>query len=254
MNVKMEPLLRGKTAIITGSQGGIGRAILQVFAEHGAHIYACVHRDNEEFFRWIGELSNRTGQGIQPIIFDLTDSTAIKVGLQRIYADKRPIDILVNNAGVAQGSLLQMTSITEMKNIFDVNFFAQISLIQSVSRHMQRHGSGSIINITSMAGIFSEPGALAYGCSKAALNHATRIIAMELASSRVRVNAIAPNITHTNMLDQMDSKVLEQTVARTAMKRAAQPEEIARVALFLASDLSSYMTGQIVRADGGQIY
>ena len=250
----MQLMLNRKVAMITGSHGGIGRSLVQVFAEQGADIYACVRQTDEAFEQWIRELSDRTGRSIRSVCFDLTDSEACKLALQEINVRQTPIDILVNNAAVAQGSLLHMTSLKELRMVFDVNFFAQIALIQNVSRQMARRRSGSIINISSMAGLCADPGSLAYGASKAALNHATRVIAAELASFNMRVNAIAPNVTDTKMLDHMDPTVIEKIVARTSVHRCAQPEEIAKVALFLASDLSSYINGQIIRVDGGQFF
>ena len=161
------------------------------------------------------------------------------------------VDVLVNNAGIASGALFQMTTISELRKIFEINFFSQITLTQGVAKLMARNKSGSIINITSTAAFIADPGTLAYGSSKSAFARATKSMATELGSSNIRVNAIAPSVTKTDMFDQMSHEAREKLINSSALKRAAEPKDIANVALFLASELSSFVTGQIIRADGG---
>jgi 3-oxoacyl-[acyl-carrier protein] reductase len=246
-------LLKDKTAVVTGCNRGIGKEVLTTFAEHGANVFACVRRESAEFNDFIAQLAERTGRTITPVVFDLADLEQVKAGVRTIIAAKVPVDVVVNNAGIASGALFQMTSMTDMKNVFDVNFFAPLQFTQGLARLMSRAKTGSIVNIASTAGLIGDAGTTAYGSSKAALMYATRAMATELGQFNIRVNAIAPNVTRTDMYDQMDEKARDRLIATTALKRPAEPREIANAALFLASDLSSYMTGQVMRVDGGQI-
>ena len=163
------------------------------------------------------------------------------------------VDVLVNNAGVASGGLFQMTTAAELRRVFEVNYFAQIALTQTVSRIMARRKAGSIINIASSAADIADPGTLAYGSSKAAFARASQSMASELGAVGIRVNSIAPGLTRTGMYDQMDPSAREKLVARSALKRPAEPTDIANVAVFLASDLSAFVTGQSIRVDGGMV-
>jgi len=193
----------------------------------------------------------KTGVSITPVYFDFVDSEQIKVGIKTIISSKKPIDILVNNAGVAIGSLFQMTSMQNLKQLFEINFFSQILFSQGISRYMSRFKMGSIINIASTSGLIGDIGTTSYGSSKAALMFATKTMATELGLMNIRVNAIAPSITKTDMFDQMNEKERDKLIKASALKRPAEAVEIANVALFLASDLSSFITGQVLRVDGG---
>lgn len=244
-------LLKGKSAVITGSNRGIGRAVLQVFAENGASLFACARKETAEFSETLRSIVASTGAIIQPVFFDLNREEEVKSAIQVIVGSEVPIDALVNNAAVAAGGFFQMTSMKDMKGIFDVNFFSQIQFTQGLSRHMARAKRGSIINIGSTAGLIGQPGTISYGSSKAALMFATKTMASELGASNVRVNAIAPGVTKTEMFDQMDEKSRLKQIESAALKRPAEAREIADVALFLASDLSAYVTGQVLRVDGG---
>jgi 3-oxoacyl-[acyl-carrier protein] reductase len=163
------------------------------------------------------------------------------------------VDVLVNNAGTASGGLFQMMPIAELRRVFEINFFGQILLTQGLSRLMTRHRSGSIINIASTAVEIADPGTLAYGTSKSAFSRASQSMATELGGSGVRVNTISPGVTKTDMYDQMSPEARERLINTAALKRAAEPQDIANVALFLASDLSCFVTGQTLRVDGGMI-
>jgi 3-oxoacyl-[acyl-carrier protein] reductase len=163
----------------------------------------------------------------------------------------KPIDVLVNNAGVAHGGLFQMTPMAKVREVFDVNLFAPLALSQAVIGPMRKRGGGSIINIASIAGLDLHAGNVAYGTSKAALIAATRTLAAELGALNIRVNAIAPGLTDTDMAGQMEKKAGTDMVERTAFKRMAKPTEIADTAVFLASDMASFITGQVLRVDGG---
>jgi len=244
-------LLEQKTAIITGCNRGIGKAALETFAANGAHIFACVRKESAEFNDVMMRLAEKAGVSITPIYFDLSESEQVKAGLRTIISSKRPIDILVNNAGVGSGSLFHMTSLPDLKQVFEINFFSQILFTQGISRYMSRFKTGSIINIASTAGLIGDAGMTSYGSSKAALIFATKTMATELGVNNIRVNAIAPSITKTDMFDEMEEKARSKLIESSALKRPAEAAEIANVALFLASDLSSYITGQVLRVDGG---
>lgn len=244
-------LLENKTAIITGCNRGIGKSIMEAFAKNGADIIACVRKESREFSDATNDLASKTGVSITPVYFDLTESEQIKSGIKTIISSKKKIDVLVNNAGVASGSFFQMTSLSELKKVFEINFFSQILLTQGISRYMSRFKSGSIINIASISGLIGDSGTISYGSSKAALLFATKTMATELGDANIRVNAIAPGITKTDMFDQMEEKARHKLIESSIFKRPAETNEIANVALFLASDLSSFMTGQILCVDGG---
>ncbi len=244
-------LLKQKTAIITGCNRGIGKAILEKFAENGADIFACVRKESDEFTDVMTKLAVKTGVSITPVYFDFTESEQVKAGIKSIISFKKQIDILVNNAGVATGSFFQMTSMQNLKQLFEINFFSQILFTQGISRYMSRFKTGSIINIASTAGLIGDAGTTSYGSSKAALMFATKTMANELGVMNIRVNAIAPSITKTDMFDQMDENSRSKLIESSALKRPAEAVEVANVALFLASGLSSFITGQVLRVDGG---
>ena len=245
-------LLEGKTAVITGCNRGIGKSIMDVFANNGANIWACIRKPDEDFIKYISDLSNKAGVIIKPVYFDFSEINQIKTGAKTILSEKGTIDILINNAGVIFTSLFQMTSIEKMKEIFNTNYFSQMLFTQLLVRSMVRQGSGSIVNISSSAAIEGNEGRTAYAASKAAIIVSTKVLAKELASNNIRVNAIAPGLTETDMMiESTPEEALYDTLQRTCMKRVGRPEEIANVALFLSSNLSSYITGQVLRVDGG---
>ena len=245
-------LLKGKTAVVTGCNGGIGKAILEVFARNGANIWACIRKPDERFTGYIANLTKETGGSIWPVYFDLADAEQVKAGVKTIMSAKESVDVLVNNASIIYTALFQMTPVDKMKEVFEINFFSQMLITQYIARVMTRQKSGSIINMSSSAAIEGNEGRTAYASSKAAMICSTKIMAKELAEYNIRVNAIAPGLTNTDMMiESTPEDALENTLQRTCMKRAGKPEEIASAALFLASDLSSYMTGQVLRVDGG---
>jgi 3-oxoacyl-[acyl-carrier protein] reductase len=244
-------LLKNKNAIITGCNRGIGKAILELFAENGANIWACARKPTDEFETFVGELAQKYNVSIKPVYFDLTNEEQIKNSVKTILFEKKPVDILVNNAGIFPESLaFCMTSIEQIKHTFEVNFFSQIFLTQLVSRIMTRQKQGRIVFISSVSGC-DGVGQFEYVTSKAAIIGATKKLANELGSSGITVNAIAPGMTQTDMAAIIKPEFAGERIERTVLKRIAKPREIANVALFLASDLASYMTGQILRVDGG---
>ncbi|MDR6421061.1 SDR family NAD(P)-dependent oxidoreductase [Paraburkholderia phenoliruptrix] len=246
-------LLKNKLAVITGANRGIGRAITETFAAHGANVIACMREINDERQSWLTSLADQHGMTAQAVSLDLADEASVKTAVRQIASLAPRIDILVNNAGVASGAIFQMTSMTELRRLFEINFFSQILLTQGLARAMARHKTGSIINIASTAAMVADAGTLAYGSSKAAFARATQSMATELGASGIRVNAIAPGVTRTDMYDQMTEAAREKLIASSAMKRAVEPQDVANMALFLASDLSTVVTGQILRVDGGMV-
>ena len=247
MTANVPQMLDGKTAVVTGANRGIGKCIAETFAAHGAHVIACARHVDAAVTNW----ASSTAGEITPVTLDLADPNAIKATTKDIRSASPSIDILVNNAGMAIGGLFQMTSITDMRAVFEVNFFGQINLTQAVARLMARQKAGSIINITSTAAEIADAGTLTYGASKAAFARATKSMATELGAQGIRVNAIAPGVTQTDMYDGMDSQARDRLIQSSALQRAATPQDIANTALFLASDLSTHITGQIIRVDGG---
>ena len=245
-------MLTGKNAIITGARRGIGHAAVETFASFGANIWACARKQDNAFEEDMRRLSEKFAVSIWPIYFDVTDEAQVKQAIQMIRKQQVSIDALVNAAGIAEDSTsFQMTSIDKMKRVFDTNFFAVTLLTQYVSRLMARQGRGSIVNISSIAGLDGEPAQYEYAASKAAVAGATRHLARELAPYGIRVNAVAPGMVETEMGAKIEEKLKAHVLSKVIMNRMGKPEEIANTIAFLASDLASYITGQIIRVDGG---
>ena len=245
-------LLKNKNTVITGCNRGIGKEIVRVFAENGANIWACVREESGTFSKYINNLEKKHSVSINPVYFDLSDEEQIKTGVKTIKETKEPVDILVNNAGAIFTALFQMTSMKKLKEMFEINYFSQMLLTQYISRIMMRQKSGSIINISSSAAIEANEGRTGYASAKAAMIASTKVLSKELAPYNIRVNAVVPGLTQTEMMaSSTPEDALQETLNRICMKRVGQPEEIANTVLFLASDLSSYMTSQVLRVDGG---
>lgn len=241
----------GKYALITGANGGIGRCVVEEFAKHNCNIIAHMRSEKKEFLSFAEEIAAKYDIDIKCIYFDLSNSENIKKGMQQFAKLKLPIDILINNAGLAHGGLLQMTSIEDIKKVFDINYFAVAQMMQIVSRYMLRRGGGSIVNVASISGLELAAGNCAYGTSKAAVIALTKTVAKEFASMNIRVNSVAPGLTDTNMASLMDKKARRDMVRNTAFGRLATPKEISDVIIYLSSDKASFITGQVLRVDGG---
>ena len=244
--------LCGRNAIITGCNRGIGKATLELFANHGVNVWACVRKIDEEKKNLFKDIEKKTGVWIKPVCIDLSDSESIRSGIKEIAKERIPVDILVNNAAVSYGSSLNMTPIEKIKELFEINYFAQLQMIQLVTKLMIRQKRGSIVNLGSVSGMEVYEGNLAYGSSKAAVMYATKLLSKEYAPYGIRINAVAPGTVHTDMDNTRTEEQMEEVIARTALKRAASPLEIAKTILFLASDDASFITGTVLVADGGR--
>jgi len=245
-------LLDNKTAVLTGSNRGIGKKILEVFSMNGAKVFACVRENNDSFKSYVDQLEKKTKNQIITIKLDLSNEEEIKNAANEIVSLKIPIDILINNAGIIHNSIFQMTSINKFKEIFDINFFSQALFTQYILKSMVKNKKGSIVNISSTSGIDGNAGRSAYSASKAALISQSKALSRELGIHNIRVNTIAPGLTNTDMMKNNTTKnVIENVLKDVSLKRLADPEEIANAVLLLSSDLSSYITGQTIRVDGG---
>lgn len=243
--------IEGKVALITGCNRGIGLAIMERFVQEGADIVACCRTFTPETLACYEKMRSQYGAKIYPVTVDLSEEESIKTAMKEVRELQVPIDILVNNAGVAAGGFMLMTSMAELKRVFQVNYFAQVQITQHVAKMMMRRKQGSIIMMSSVLGEERLSGGTAYGASKAAVMLFTKTVAKELGAYNIRINAIAPNLVDTEMGHQMEQKSYEKMIADTALGRIATPDDISSMALFLAGEESSYITGQTIRVDGG---
>ncbi len=241
-----------RNVIITGCNRGIGKAMVEVFAASGSNIWACARKSTTEYDAWLKETAEKAGVWIKPIYFELTDKDAITAGIQSIINDGQPIDVLVNNAGISTVGLLSMSKVEDIENLFAVNYFAMLRIIQKVSKRMARQKKGVIINMGSIAGIEPQAGKIAYGSSKSAVMMMTKCLAKELGPMGIRVNAIAPGPVETEMIHQYKDDILNNLASESALRRLGTTVEIAQVALFLASEQASYINGEIIKVDGGR--
>jgi 3-oxoacyl-[acyl-carrier protein] reductase len=242
----MGSLLLDKRVLITGATRGIGLATARRFADEGARLY--LNGRDEAKLRPVCE-----ALGATPLCFDVGDPQSVKAGFQSLFKLTRELDVLVNNAGVLDDALLGMVSQGQIAQTFATNTYSVIYCSQYAVRLMQRAGRGSIINLSSIIGRVGNAGQAVYAGSKAAIIGITQSIAKELAGSGVRVNAIAPGFIDTDMAHGLPQDTFAERVASVAMGRIGTPEEVANVALFLASDLASYVTGQVIGVDGGML-
>jgi 3-oxoacyl-[acyl-carrier protein] reductase len=245
-------MLKDKNIVITGSNRGIGFAVLKACIENGANVFACMRSRSEEQEKELQMLSEKYDVAIHPIYFDLGQERTIKEGASEILKYKVPISGIVNNAGVIGAkSLFLMTSMEDIRHTFDINFFGHVFLTQRLLKNMIRNKSGSIVNISSAAALDGEPAQFEYVASKAAMIGAVKKWANELGAYGIRANAVAPGVIETDMVSEMKTELLSGTVGNTALHRMGRPDEIAKAVVWLLSDASGYMTGQVVRIDGG---
>ncbi len=240
-------MLQGKVALITGAGAGIGKAATQLFAQNGAIVYAVDIKGLD----WI------TDSGFQktiiPIELNICDFHAVKEAVLRIKKEQGKIDILANIAGLISYEFMSMIDFDKFRMMLEVNVVALIYLMQLTSRLMARQHSGSIINMASMVGAKGAKGQLSYSASKGAVIAATKSAAKELAEHAIRVNAIAPGMVGSDRFKAVLAEKFAQKINDIPFGRLAEPEEIAQLCLFLASDASMYITGQVIGIDGGII-
>ena len=244
--------LKNKIAVITGASKGIGFSLVEEFSKNNCNIWACARTKTNEFIDYCKKLEDQNNIFVRPIFFDLNDYNEIKSSIDYINKNSDKIDHLINNAGVLNNSLFQMTEIENFKTVFEVNFFSQIYLSQLIIKKMIKQKRGNIINISSTSSQDNDFGRSAYSSSKAALNSISKVMSKELSRFNIKVNVIAPGLVDTNLMrDNTEKKYLDDTVSKLNVKRIASPEEISKLALYLASDDSSYISGEIIRIDGG---
>jgi 3-oxoacyl-[acyl-carrier protein] reductase len=244
-------LLRGKTAVITGCMQGIGYSCMQKFASEGANIWACCQKKSADFEAAVAALAQKHSVQITPLYFDLLQEVEIKEAMKEIIKNKVPVNILVNIAGMTGDSLFQMMSMETLRKTFEVNLFSQLLITQYVVKLMSRFGGGSIINVSSISALDGNPGQTVYSATKAAWIGVTKTLAAEIGSQNIRVNAIAPGVIDTPMTANLPESFYERQLGKAAIRRLGKPEEVADLMVFLGSDQSSYITGQVIRIDGG---
>lgn len=248
----MTNILKGKISLITGCSRGIGKSIAERYAEEGSIVYANA-REIGSLDIWAKECSERYNTLVIPIYFDVTNFKDSKYAIMRINKEHNGIDILVNNAGKVTYELLAMINIDSLRDMFEVNVIAMIQIIQLVSRIMSRQKKGSIINISSIVGVVGVKGQLGYSATKGAVISLTKSAAKELAPHNIRVNSVAPGMVGTDRFLKVFEEKFKERISDIGMGRLARPEDIANACVFLGSDLSEYISGQILCVDGSTV-
>lgn len=238
--------------LITGANRGIGKAIAQAFAENGTNLIFCVRTLDIEIKKFAESLESEFDIVVYLVKLELNSVESIKSAIREVHGLGIKINTLVNNAGIASGSHFQLTPESELRAVFETNFFGTYLFSQGISKLLMKSENASIINISSVSSLEPKVGTSAYGASKAALNYASLVMAQELIKFGVRVNVIAPGVTRTDMFDQISEKALPKMLEDIAIGRPAEPAEIAKVVTFLSSKDASYVNGQIIRVDGGR--
>ena len=244
-------MLKDKVAVITGSVRGIGRAIAMCFAKQGANVvinYSSEKR-KEEADQVVTEIKALGGKAIA-LCANVANSEEAKGLIEGTIAAFGKLDILVNNAGITKDMLLLRMTEKEFQEVLDVNLKGVFNCSKHGAKAMMKTG-GSIINMTSVVGINGNAGQSNYAASKAGVIGFTKSVAKEFAGKKIRVNAIAPGFIITDMTEVLPDRVKDSVMTSIPMKRFGESEEIANVAVFLASDLSSYITGEVIKVDGG---
>lgn len=245
-------MLHGKTALITGASRGIGLAIAETFARAGCRVI--LNAKNAAMLEAsAAQITERYGVETFALPFDVADAQAVKAAYQTLFKTTKTLDILVNNAGILDDALLGMVTQAQIERTFSINTFAPLYMAQYAARLMHKNGGGSIINISSIIATHGNAGQAVYGGSKAALLGITLSLSKELAAQGIRVNAITPGFIDTDMTRALPAQKYEERLCSIAMGRIGTPQDIANTALYLASDLSAYVTGQVIGVDGGML-
>ncbi len=241
-------MLKDKVAIITGGTRGIGLETVRVFKENGAKVILFGSR-KETVDKALDTLKSEsiTTDGYYPNLNDYDD---VSKTVKEIYDKYGHIDILVNNAGISANKKIEETSSADFKKIMDLNVNAMFNMSKAVTEYMKKEGSGVILNTSSMVSIYGQPSGVGYPTSKFAVNGMTKSLSRELAPFNIRVNAVAPGITKTDMVASLPKEMIEPLIKTIPLGRIGEPRDIANAFLFLASDLASYITGVILSVDG----
>ena len=246
-------LLKNKNVIITGATRGIGKGIAILFANHGANIAFTYRSSDKEAKLLKDELETISGNKIFAFKSDAADFNMAQKLVKDISQSFESIDVLVNNAGITKDNLLMRMNEDDFDNVMKVNVNSVFNLTKSVLRPMLKQRSGSIINMSSVVGVRGNAGQSNYSASKAAIIGFTKSIALELGSRNIRCNAIAPGFIETEMTDALGEETIKKWTDGIPLKRGGEPKDIANTSLFLASDLSSYITGQVINVCGGML-
>ena len=245
-------LLEGKVALITGASRGIGKGIAQKFAEHGANI-AFTYLSSDEKAKTLEKELEASGVKVKAYKSDAADHKLAEELINSVVADFGTIDVLVNNAGITRDGLIMRMSEENWDDVLKTNLKSVFNTVKAIQRTMLKQRSGSIINLTSVVGIRGNAGQANYSASKAGIIGFTKSVALELGSRNIRCNAIAPGFIETEMTETLDEKMVEEWRQAIPLKRGGTPEDVANLALFLASDMSQYITGQVINVDGGML-
>lgn len=240
-------------ALITGCNGGLGQRILERFASQGYDVIACSIFEDEAFLKKCETLESQNGISISHIVYDATNTESLNQTLDTIESIDGEITVLVNNAGLNVIKPLLYTDMSDLQKTFTINYFSTVLITKKVAEKMVRQGKGSIVNVSSIGSMGHQTGGACYDASKAAINQFTVSIAQELAPFGIRVNAVAPAPMNTPMFASMPEKTQKNLIKSVAFKRPVEPDEVVDLIDFLCSDKAQFITGQIIRVDGGAI-
>lgn len=243
---------KDKVVLITGTNRGIGNSILHLFASEGATIIAHTRKHTKDFESDMKVIADDYSVEITPVYFDLTKIPS-NTELKELLPTLKKVDILVNNAGIIHGDLLQMTLESDIQQLFDTNVFSILKLTQRLIPFLRKGKNPCIVNISSINAFDLEIGNSLYGVSKAAVNALTKTLYKELAPMNIRVNAVAPGLVDTDMAKKIEPKAYQKALDKTLLHEPISPVDIANVVLFLSSEDSKVINGEIIRCDGGRI-
>ncbi|RYZ40176.1 MAG: 3-oxoacyl-[acyl-carrier-protein] reductase [Myxococcaceae bacterium] len=240
-----------KVVLVTGGSRGIGRAVALAFAKAGTSTVVISYVGNEAAAQETVGLLQQAGAKAEAIRFDLLDTAACAGAVDGVIKTHGRLDVLVNNAGLAVDGLVMRVKDEDWDKQLDANLRGPFALIRAASRPMMKQRSGAIINITSVVGEMGNPGQSAYSAAKAGLIGMTKSVAKELASRNIRVNAVSPGFIATDMTSHLDDELRQKMVGGIPLARLGNPEEVAGAVVFLASDAATYITGEVLKVNGG---